>query len=551
MDERLCFRVYLKCYLCRGRDWFLLTNSFRTLLLFTMLWLVTYVIHYWVKIRSSMFSFFVVTVLFLAILDTFTPYDAKTSIIRVVIVGFMTMGLATFFRLVLIEKIALSSRVLSKWLTLFACMLVFSIGIGLVAPKFTPQWPDPMPFVQSFSQQAVEGGPSINKVGYDEDDSNLGGTIRSDSSIVFYNTANSSHYWKVESKDIYTGKGWVSYNGDSLTFPNGEAWTEFEYFQAPEKVQTNEFKTNVTVIEDNHHIVYPAGSFLKSVDADGVKAYRYDTSILRITLVTDHPSVKEYTVMYEQPRYDLVELRKIKNPDATMDALMTQYTQLPEELPDRVRDLAMKLTENQANWYDKVKAVEDYFARPEFVYSKENVPYPSKEQDYVDQFLFETKLGYCDNFSTSMVVLLRAAGIPARWAKGYTEGERTIYRGKSVYKVTNNNAHSWVEVYFSGMGWVPFEPTKGFSGNADVFNSDLNSSDNSVSTVPKQKQEKEQEAKLQEKAKENEKKMTKNSMNAVYSMKWWGIGITVLAAVVISIYFTRKKWLPLLVYRSL
>ncbi len=68
-----------------GRDWFLLTNSFRTLLLFTMLWLVTYLIHYWVKIRSSMFSFFVVTILFLAILDTFTPYDAKNSIIRVVV----------------------------------------------------------------------------------------------------------------------------------------------------------------------------------------------------------------------------------------------------------------------------------------------------------------------------------------------------------------------------------------------------------------------------------------------------------------------------------
>ncbi len=102
----------------------------------------------------------------------------------------MTMGLVTFFRLVLLEKIALSPKFLSKWLTLLACMLVFSTGVGLVAPKFTPQWPDPVPFVQSFSQQAVEGGPSINKVGYDDDNSNLGGTVRSDSSIVFYNTAN-------------------------------------------------------------------------------------------------------------------------------------------------------------------------------------------------------------------------------------------------------------------------------------------------------------------------------------------------------------------------
>ena len=161
------------------------------------------------------------------------------------------MGLVTFFRLVLLEKIALSSRFLSKWLSLLACMLVFSTGIGLVAPKFNPQWPDPVPFVQSFSQHAVEGETSINKVGYDEDDSNLGGTIRSDSSVVFYNTANSSHYWKVESKDVYTGKGWVSYNGDSLTFPNGEEWTEFENYEAPEKVQTNEFEANVSVIEDN------------------------------------------------------------------------------------------------------------------------------------------------------------------------------------------------------------------------------------------------------------------------------------------------------------
>ena len=148
----------------------------------------------------------------------------------------------------------------------------------------------------------------------------------------------------------------------------------------------------------------------------------------------------------------------------------------------------MELTENEANWYDKVKAVENYFNRAEFVYSKENIPYPSENQDYVDQFLFETKIGYCDNFSTSMVVLLRAAGIPARWAKGYTEGERTIYQGDSVYEVTNNNAHSWVEVYFSGIGWVPFEPTKGFSGNGEFFNSELHVDENIESTVSQQKE---------------------------------------------------------------
>ena len=114
---------------------------------------------------------------------------------------------------------------------------------------------------------------SINKAGYDEDDSKLGGTIRPDSSVVFYNTAKTSHYWKVESKDVYTGKGWVLDNGDTLTFPNGEDWTEFENYEAPEQVSTHAFEASVSVLEDNHHILYPADSFLKRVDADGVKAF--------------------------------------------------------------------------------------------------------------------------------------------------------------------------------------------------------------------------------------------------------------------------------------
>ena len=85
-----------------------------------------------------------------------------------------------------------------------------------------------------------------------------------------------------------------------------------------------------------------------------------------------------------------------------------------------------------------------------FSYHTQDVAVPEPNQDYVDQFLFETKRGYCDNFSSAMAVLLRSAGIPARWVKGYTSGE---YKGAGdhnghIYEVTNNNAHSWVEVYF-------------------------------------------------------------------------------------------------------
>ena len=111
-----------------------------------------------------------------------------------------------------------------------------------------------------------------------------------------------------------------------------------------------------------------------------------------------------------------------------------------------------------------MKAIERYFRRTEFTYQKWSIPYPEDEQDFVDQFLFETNRGYCDHFSTSMVVLLRSIGIEARWVKGYTSGEYIgIVNGTSMYQITNNNAHSWVEVWFEELGaWLPFEPTKGF-----------------------------------------------------------------------------------------
>ena len=111
-------------------------------------------------------------------------------------------------------------------------------------------------------------------------------------------------------------------------------------------------------------------------------------------------SMKEYELVYDMPSFDIAELRKVTEPDESMDLLMEKNTQLPEGLPNRIYELASRLTRNETNWYDKAKAIEDYFDGPEFIYSKDDIPYPESNQDYVDQFLFETQIGYCDNFST-------------------------------------------------------------------------------------------------------------------------------------------------------
>jgi hypothetical protein len=75
----------------------------------------------------------------------------------------------------------------------------------------------------------------------------------------------------------------------------------------------------------------------------------------------------------------------------------------------------------------------------------------------VDYFLFQSREGYCDYFATSMVVMLRAEGVPTRVATGFAPGEFDASSGVSI--VRENHAHSWVEAYFPGYGWITFEPS--------------------------------------------------------------------------------------------
>jgi hypothetical protein len=114
----------------------------------------------------------------------------------------------------------------------------------------------------------------------------------------------------------------------------------------------------------------------------------------------------------------------------------------------------------------------------QITYPYNNQPDVSKQKsrDVADAFLFEIKEGYCDYYSTAFVVMARSLGIPTRWVKGYASGidpviiERARFAGEmgdpdgaGLYTVRNADAHSWAEVYFDGYGWIPFEPTSGFS----------------------------------------------------------------------------------------
>jgi hypothetical protein len=132
-----------------------------------------------------------------------------------------------------------------------------------------------------------------------------------------------------------------------------------------------------------------------------------------------------------------------------------RYLELPDTITDRTRELASQLAAGQSNPFDTAVAVEEY-VRSTITYN-EDIDAPPDNQDVVDYVLFESQEGYCEYYASAMAVLLRAEGIPSRVVGGYFPAPYDPNEGGHLYR--EKNAHLWVEVFFPGYGWIPFEPT--------------------------------------------------------------------------------------------
>ncbi|ACB84036.1 transglutaminase-like domain-containing protein [Natranaerobius thermophilus] len=145
------------------------------------------------------------------------------------------------------------------------------------------------------------------------------------------------------------------------------------------------------------------------------------------------------------------------------------YIQLPEHLPERVKQLSNEITEEAENNLEKARLVENYLST-EYSYETDMPEHPPKE-DFVDKFLFEHEKGYCTYFASAMAVLLRVQDVPTRYVEGYrvplypededlidAEIADTIETDRMLAQ--SNHAHAWVEVFLDGYGWVVFESTQ-------------------------------------------------------------------------------------------
>ncbi|MCC6826456.1 MAG: DUF3488 domain-containing protein [Acidobacteria bacterium] len=136
------------------------------------------------------------------------------------------------------------------------------------------------------------------------------------------------------------------------------------------------------------------------------------------------------------------------------DHSFENYLQLPEEFDHRVAELAHDVTQDARSRYDKARAIEQYL-KTNYGYTlemKNGGPEP------LSDFLFNNRVGHCEYFASSMVMMLRSQGIASRVVTGFHTGEYNPTAG--LYIVRQKYAHAWVEAYFPGAGsWVTFDPT--------------------------------------------------------------------------------------------
>lgn len=134
--------------------------------------------------------------------------------------------------------------------------------------------------------------------------------------------------------------------------------------------------------------------------------------------------------------------------------LLRMNLQLPAGFNPRTTELVASLTANTSDPETRIDRVLDYFRGGSFIYTLRP---PLLGRDSVDEFLFDTRRGFCEHFASAFVVMMRSAGIPARVVTGYQGGEINPVDGVMV--VRQSDAHAWAEVWLDGRGWVRVDPT--------------------------------------------------------------------------------------------
>jgi transglutaminase-like putative cysteine protease len=263
-------------------------------------------------------------------------------------------------------------------------------------------------------------------------------TNRSESEMFVVQT-NLESYWRSSALPRFDGTTWglpernLEGVGEPLTDP---------------RPGTEELRQQIRIVNLGGSLV-PAAPDPREASGPNDLRWVPETSTL-VTVDDDLATGDVFTITSASPRFDAAELAATTSTDAG-DPI---YLELPGGLPSIVEDTAAEVTADATNSYEAALALQNWF-QDEFDYSLD--VQPGHGNNAIESFLRE-RVGYCEQFAGTYAAMMRTVGVPSRVAVGFTSGKQI---SEGTYSVLGKNAHAWPEVWFDGLGWVPFEPTPG------------------------------------------------------------------------------------------
>ncbi|MDQ2648190.1 MAG: DUF3488 and transglutaminase-like domain-containing protein [Actinomycetota bacterium] len=265
---------------------------------------------------------------------------------------------------------------------------------------------------------------------------------------VFTVQSSARAYWRLTALERFDGRIWSS-SGSYSKADNS----------LPEAVRTDVARED---IEQRYTIAALSAIWLPSAyeargfrtEADVEARYDEDSSTLIVDNSVPTSDGLTYEVTSAAPRFDAAELAGDDDPPP--GNIAEDYLELPDDFSLAVRNLAQELVAGQTTPYARALAIQNHLRT--FTYDL-TVP-AGHSGNVLEQFLFETQRGYCEQFAGSFAAMARSVGLPSRVAVGFTPGD-VDPNDPSLFRVRGEHAHAWPEVYLEGAGWVPFEPTPG------------------------------------------------------------------------------------------
>lgn len=275
-------------------------------------------------------------------------------------------------------------------------------------------------------------------------------------------------FWRVLAFDQYTGKGWKVSRNDDVKRLRRPSWSYRTVLDLPFfRGKTKEIVQTYTVVSDLPNLI-PAMSYPhKLYFPTPVVAMDKEGSLRSPVGLSEGLT---YTVVSQVPYRDRTLLGKTTNkyPQEIRD----YYLQIPEAIATKVKQRTEEIlaSYNQTSVSKSEKNLDSTYEQVLYLaqYLKQNYSFPEnpldlphlgKNDDLVENFLFEKKGGYPDHFSTTLTVMLRSIGIPARLVAGFSPGQFNPFTG--MYVVKNTDAYAMTEVYFPRYGWFTFDPIPG------------------------------------------------------------------------------------------